>query len=260
MKAVILAGGYGTRLRDVTQDIPKPMVPIGHRPILWHIMQTYAQHGVKDFIICLGYKSDDIKNYFMNYKSNQSDLTLDLKSGEATYHGGNDTEDWRITFAQTGLNSGTGERIRRIRDYIGEDEHFMLTYGDGVGDIDITALLEFHKSHGKTMTVTGVRPPGRFGDLDLEGDNVRGFNEKPQAHDGRISAGFFVCNKNLFDYLPDDQPDHMLERQPFNDIVKDQGMMIYRHDGFWMPMDTSRDYQYLNDLWREGNAPWKVWS
>ena len=260
MKAVILAGGYGTRIRDVTQDIPKPMVPVGHCPIIWHIMKTYAHYGVKDFVICLGYKSEEIKNYFMNYKINQNDLTLDLQSGEATYHGHNNDEDWRITFAQTGLDSGTGERVRRIRDYIGDDEHFMLTYGDGVGNIDISALLEFHKSHGKIMTVTGVHPPGRFGDLDLDGDRVQGFNEKPQTHAGRISAGFFVCSKALFDYLPDDRPEHMLEREPFEKIVQDKSMMIYRHDGFWMPMDTSRDYQYLNDLWRQGQAPWKVWS
>ncbi|PCJ01724.1 MAG: glucose-1-phosphate cytidylyltransferase [Alphaproteobacteria bacterium] len=258
MKAVILAGGFGTRIRDVTQDIPKPMIPIGHRPILWHIMKTYAHHQVKDFIVCLGYKSEDIKNYFMNYNQNQNDLTLDLKTGKVIFHGDNVLDDWRITFAQTGLNSGTAERIYRIRDYLQGDDYFMLTYGDGVGSIDIQALLEFHKAHGKIVTVTGVRPPGRFGDLDIDGDQVIGFNEKPQAHDGRISAGYFVCNKKVFDYLSDYSQDQMFEREPLNNIVRDNQLMIYRHDGFWMPMDTSRDYNYLNDLWRNDNAPWKV--
>lgn len=258
MKAIILAGGYGTRIRDVTEDIPKPMIPIGHRPILWHIMRTYAHHNIKDFVLCLGYKSDQIKDYFMNYRQNQNDLTLDLKTGEATYHGDNVLDDWRITFAQTGLNSGTSERILRVRDYVGDDDYFMVTYGDGVGNIDISALLEFHKSHGKLATVTGVHPPGRFGDLDIDGDQVTGFNEKPQTHEGRISAGYFVCNTKLFDYLSGYPQDQMFEREPLMNIVKDGELMIYRHNDFWMPMDTSRDYHYLNDLWRDNNAPWKV--
>ena len=258
MKAVILAGGFGTRIRDVTEDIPKPMIPIGHRPIIWHIMKTYAYHNVKDFVLCLGYKSEDIKNYFMNYNLNQNDLTLDLKTAKAEYHGENVLEDWRITFAQTGLNAGTAERIRRIRSYVEMDDYFLMTYGDGVGDIDIRALTDFHKSHGKMVTVTGVHPPGRFGDLDIDGDKVTGFNEKPQTHEGYISAGYFVCNKEIFEYLPGDDPTQMLEREPLNNIVKDNQLMVYRHNGFWMPMDTSRDYHYLNELWRENKAPWKV--
>lgn len=260
MKSVILAGGFGTRIRDVTQDIPKPMIPIGHRPVIWHIMKNYAHYGIKDFVVCLGYKSEDIKNYFMNYNLNQNDLTLDLKTGNATYHGDNVLEDWGITFAQTGLHSGTAERVRRIRDYVGDDDCFMLTYGDGVGNIDIQALLDFHKSHGKVVTVTGVHPPGRFGDLNIEGDKVVGFNEKPQTHEGHISAGYFVCNKEFFDYLPGDDPEQMFERVPLENIVKDNQLMVYRHEGFWMPMDTSRDYAYLNDLWKKGDAPWKIWS
>lgn len=259
MKTVILAGGYGTRIRDVTQDIPKPMIPVGHHPILWHIMKGYTHYNIKDFIICLGYKSEDIKNYFINYKIHQNDLTLDLKTQNITYHGENALEDWHITFAQTGLHAGTGGRIRRIRNYIGNDDTFMLTYGDGVGDIDIRALLDFHKSHGKVMTVTGVHPPGRFGDMELDGDRVTAFNEKPQTHEGHISAGYFVCNTKFFDYLSDD-PAHMFENEPLRNIVQDEELMVYRHNGFWMPMDTSRDYNYLNDLWKRGNAPWKIWS
>jgi glucose-1-phosphate cytidylyltransferase len=257
-KSVILAGGFGTRIRDVTQDIPKPMIPIGHRPIIWHIMKTYAHHRVTDFVVCLGYKSEDIKNYFLDYRYQQNNLTLDLKTGETVHHGDGVLENWQITFVQTGLTSGTAERVRRIRDYVGDDEYFFMTYGDGVGNIDIQALTEFHKGHGKIATVTGVHPPGRFGDLDIVGDRVVGFNEKPQTHEGYISAGFFVFNRKIFDYLTGVDPNEMLEHGPLMNVVNDDQLMVYRHADFWMPMDTSRDYHYLNDLWRNDQAPWKV--
>ncbi len=260
MKTVILAGGYGTRIRDVSESIPKPMIPVGHRPILWHIMKGYAHHDLKDFIICLGYKSEEIKNYFLNYKMYQSDLTLDMSSGQVKYHNEESLDDWKVTFVQTGLDSGTGTRLQRIQKYIEGEEYFCLTYGDGVGDIDIKKLIDFHKSHGKIVTVTGVHPPGRFGDLDIDGNQVVGFNEKPQTHEGHISAGYFVCSKKFFDYLPEGDPSLMFENDPFKELASDGQMMVYKHDGFWMPMDTSRDYNYLNTLWKQGSAPWKVWS
>lgn len=258
MKTVILAGGYGSRIRDVSQDIPKPMIPVGRRPILWHIMKGYAHFGVKDFVLCLGYKSEDIKNYFINYRRYQSDFTLDMASQAVDYHGDGHVNDWRITFAETGLETGTGGRVKRIQKYVEDDDCFMLTYGDGVGDVDIKALVAFHKAHGKAMTVTGAHPPGRFGDLHVEGDRVVAFNEKPQTHEGYISAGYFVCSRKIFDYLPDD-PAVMLERAPMKNIVDEGQLMVYRHDGFWHPMDTSRDYNYLNDVWKQGSAPWKIW-
>lgn len=259
MKTVILAGGYGTRIRDVAEDIPKPMIPVGDHPILWHIMKGYAHYGVKDFVLCLGYKGDEIKKYFVNYNLYQSDLTLNLKTHAMQYHGNHNAEDWNITFAETGRDTMTAGRVKYIERYVKDDDYFLLTYGDGVGNIDIGKLIEFHKSHGKIMTVTGTHPPGRFGDLALEGNQVVGFNEKPQTHEGYISAGFFVCSRKIFDYLPDD-PSVMLEREPMKEIVKNEQLMVYRHTDFWHPMDTSRDYNYLNDVWTKGQAPWKVWK
>lgn len=235
MKAVILCGGQGTRIRDVAADIPKPMIAIGDRPILWHIMKGYAQWGQKDFVLCLGHKGEVIRAFFH-------------VNGEG----------WHVTLADTGLDALTGARVWRVRDYVKDDDAFMLTYGDGVGDVDIAALVAFHKRHGKTMTVTGVRPPSRFGELEIDGDRVTGFNEKPQATAGRISGGFFVCSRRLFDYL-DDRENLMLELEPMQRLAKSGEMMVYRHDGFWHPMDTSRDYKLLNDLWSKGEAPWKVW-
>lgn len=258
MKTVILAGGFGTRIRDVTDDIPKPMIPVGGYPILWHIMKQYANSGFKEFVLCLGYKGEVIKDYFLNYQKRQNDFTLDLKSQIIQDHTNHDVDDWKITFSETGLNSLTGARVFRAKQYIEKDDYFMLTYGDGVSNIDINQLVDFHKSHGKLLTVTGAHPPGRFGELDLDGNEVVGFNEKPQATEGWISAGFFVCSRKVLDYLTSNE-DLIFEKYPIENIVKDGQMMAYKHHGFWHPMDTSRDYQLLNQLWEDKKAPWKMW-
>ena len=256
MKVVILAGGYGTRIRDVADDIPKPMIPIGPFPILWHIMKTYAHFGHKEFIVCLGYKGQVIKDFFLNYEAYTRDFTITFGSqGKTEYHSDHDESDWKITLAETGLRSMTGARISRIRDYVG-DEDFMLTYGDGVSDVDIGKLVAFHKSHGKVLTVTGVRPPGRFG--EMVGDDsgqIMEFNEKPQATAGRISGGYFVASPRIFDYL-DDSEGLVFEQGPIRQLVKDKQLMMFEHDGFWQPMDTSREYQLLNSLYENGEAPW----
>lgn len=259
MKSVILAGGFGTRIRDVTEDIPKPMIPIGEYPVLWHIMKTYSCHGIKDFVLCLGYKSDVIKDYFLNYQYRGSDFVLDLHSHEISQYSRGETEDWKITFAETGLRSQTGARIRKVKKYLEKEDCFLLTYGDGVGDIDITELIKFHKSHGKLMTITGSHPPGRFGELEIDGNQITGFNEKPQVTEGWISAGYFVCNRGVLDYLSDDE-DLIFEKDPIETIVRDGQMMVHKHNGFWHPMDTSRDHQLLNQLWAQDKAPWKVWK
>ena len=255
MKTVILAGGYGTRIRDVTDDIPKPMIPIGPYPILWHIMKTYAHFGHKDFIICLGYKGQVIKDFFLNYEAYTRDFTISFGSGTLTYHNTHKESDWKVTLTDTGIRSMTGSRISRIRDYVG-NEDFMLTYGDGVSDVNIEELLKFHKSHGKILTVTGVRPPGRFGEMvsDEEG-KVLAFNEKPQASAGRISGGFFVASPKIFDYLNDSE-DLVFEQEPIHNLVNDKQLMMFEHDGFWQPMDTSREYLLLNSLYEKGEAPW----
>jgi len=258
IKTVILAGGYGTRIRDVTSDIPKPMIPIGNYPILWHVMKHYSCYGIKDFVLCLGYKSEIIKDYFSNYLVRQNDFSLNLTTQDIQYHTNNLSEEWTITFSETGLNSQTGARVFRVKRYIENEDRFMLTYGDGVGNIDIDELLRFHKSHGKLMTVTGAHPPGRFGELDIEGNQVIGFNEKPQTTEGWISAGFFVCERGVLDYLNSDE-NLILERDPIENLVKDQQLMVYKHPGFWHPMDTSRDYNLLNKLWQEKQAPWKIY-
>ncbi len=260
MKVVILCGGYGTRIRDVADNIPKPMIPVGRFPILWHIMKYYASYGHKDFVLCLGYKSQAIKDFFLNYEAHIKDFTIDLGGQAAVqFHTEHAESDWRVTLAETGLNALTGARIRRAQKYLGDDDSFMLTYGDGVGDVDLDRLLAFHNSHGKALTVTGVRPPGRFGELlsDANGRVIE-FNEKPQATGGRISGGFFVCRKNLFDYL-DDREDLMFEKEPMARLVKDGQLMVFEHDGFWQPMDTHREYQLLNDLFDSGKAPWVKW-
>jgi len=256
---VILCGGQGTRIRDVADNIPKPMIPIGRYPILWHIMKYYASFGHQDFVLCLGYKNQIIKDFFLNYEAHTKDFTITLgKRDEIEFHTAHDESNWRVTLADTGLEAMTGARIARIRKYAG-NEDFMLTYGDGVGDVNIEALLKFHKSHGRILTVTGVRPPGRFGELmnSPEGQ-VTEFNEKPQATGGRISGGFFVCNKKIFDYL-DDREDLIFEQQPMRNLVGDGQMMVFEHDGFWQPMDTSREYQLLNTLYEQGKAPWVKW-
>jgi glucose-1-phosphate cytidylyltransferase len=257
MKTVILCGGYGSRIRDVAENIPKPMIPIGRYPILWHIMKYYASFGAKDFVLCLGYKGDVIRDFFLNYDAYTRDATITLGGGGGVwFHETRDAVDWRVTLAETGQGAMTGARIRAIRQYVADDEHFMLTYGDGVGDVDIGRLLEFHRSHGKILTVTGVRPPGRFGEVVSTPDGlVTEFNEKPQATAGRISGGFFVCRRELFDYL-DDRDDLVFEREPMMRLVADGQMCLFEHDGFWQPMDTSREYQMLNTLYFEKRAPW----
>ena len=260
MKVAILCGGQGTRIRDVADDIPKPMIPINGLPILWHIMKYYAHWGHKQFVLCLGHKGHVIKDFFLNYEALTCDFTIKLGAVRSTtFHDIHDESEWEVTLAETGLNAMTGARIKLARKYVADDEHFMLTYGDGVGNIDIQKLIEFHKSHGKILTVTGVRPPGRFGELvgDARG-MVTEFNEKPQATGGRISGGFFVCRREIFDYL-DDREDLVFEIEPMRRLVEDGQMMVFDHDGFWQPMDTYRDYTYLNGLCNQGKAPWMIW-
>lgn len=256
MKVVILAGGYGTRIRDVADDIPKPMIPIGPYPILWHIMKSYAHFGHKEFIICLGYKGQSIKDFFLNYEAHTRDFTITLGAGGSVdYHNTHDELGWKITLTDTGLSAMTGARVARIKDFV-QGEDFMLTYGDGVSDVDIGQLVEFHKSHGKALTVTGVRPPGRFGEMVSDPNGkVLGFNEKPQATAGRINGGYFVASPKIFEYL-DDRDDLVFEQEPILQLVKDEQMVTFEHNGFWQPMDTSREYQLLNALYRQGDAPW----
>ncbi|WP_075792938.1 glucose-1-phosphate cytidylyltransferase [Massilia putida] len=260
MKVVILCGGQGTRIRDVNENLPKPMIPVGNFPIMWHIMKYYSMYGHKDFVLCLGYKGQVIKDFFLNYESNTRDLSLTLgAANRIEYHTEHEEIDWRVTLADTGADAMTGARVRKIRKYIGNDEHFMLTYGDGVGDIDIAKLVDFHMSHGRILTVSGVRPPGRFGELMHSPEGlVTEFNEKPQATGGRISGGYFVCSRKIFDYL-DEGDDVVFETDPMRRLVADGQMMTYEHDGFWQPMDTYRDYTYLNGLVAKGEAPWIKW-
>ena len=254
MKLVILAGGYGTRIRDVSEDIPKPMIKIGPYPIIWHIMYLFSKYGIKDFIICLGYKGNIIKDFFLNYKSYSSDFTIDLKTGESIFYSNNKKLDWKITFVDTGLNTMTGGRIARIKKYL-DDEDFMITYGDGLSDVNIDNLINFHKSHNKILTVTGVRPPGRFGEMVSDNNIVTEFNETPQTSGGRINGGFFVSNLKLFDYLSMDE-NLVFEQDPLRKLVSDKELIMFKHDGFWQPMDTSREYVLLNNLYKENNIPW----
>ncbi|MBO6518877.1 MAG: glucose-1-phosphate cytidylyltransferase [Rhodospirillales bacterium] len=262
MKTVILCGGQGTRIRDVAEDIPKPMIPIGTRPILWHIMKNYAAFGFNEFVLCLGYRGHVIKNFFINYDMLTNDFTLTLGQPKSLVEiqNHNESEDWTVTLAETGLHAMTGDRVRAVRKYVEDDDIFMLTYGDGLSDIDIERLVAFHKAHGKIATVTGVRPPGRFGELESDDTGqVLEFNEKPQATGGRISGGFFVFNKGIFDYLPDGDG-LVLEDVPLRKLVADQQLMVYDHDGFWQCMDTYRDFKYLTGLWDSDQAPWKNWK
>jgi glucose-1-phosphate cytidylyltransferase len=258
MKIIILCGGYGTRIINVARDIPKPMIPIGTYPIIWHIMKHYSSYGHNDFVLCLGYKKQVIKDFFLNYEAHTKDFTISLgQQKEIEFHTDHGESEWKVTLADTGLNSMTGARIAKIKKYVG-NEDFMLTYGDGVGDINIDQLLAFHKSHGKTLTVTGVRPPGRFGELVGKEGQVVEFNEKPQATGGRISGGFFVASSHLFDYLNDDEG-LVFEQEPMRRLVADGELMVYEHDTFWQPMDTSREYKLLNELYEKGKAPWVSW-
>jgi glucose-1-phosphate cytidylyltransferase len=254
MKTVILCGGLGTRLSEETQLKPKPMVEIGGRPILWHIMKTYERHGINDFCLALGYRGEMIKDYFLNYHARQSDLTVHLKSGQVEY--GNPTaEDWRVSMVDTGPHTMTGGRLLRLKPYFRSGGTFMLTYGDGVSDIDVSALLAFHRSHGRLATVTAVRPPVRFGELSINERRVTNFQEKPQAGEGWINGGFFVFEPSIFDFIDDD--DTMLERKPLELIAKKNELMAYHHPGYWQCMDTLRDKHALEDLWSSGKAPWK---
>lgn len=257
MKTVILCGGFGTRIRDVAENVPKPMIPIGPYPVLWHIMKHYARYGHKEFVLCLGYRGEVIKDFFINYKYRTQDFTMTLDcASPMTYHAASGDLDWKVTLADTGLNSLTGARVKLIQKYLTPGEDFMLTYGDGVGDVDLDALLAFHRHHGRIMTVTGVNPPGRFGELGSDSEGaVTEFNEKPQTTAGRISGGFFVCKSTLFNYLPD-RPDLVFEQEPMRALVKERQMMLYEHNGFWQPMDTYREYRLLNDLYESGKAPW----
>ncbi len=259
MKVVILCGGYGTRIREVTETIPKPMIPIGRFPIIWHIMKYYSTFQHQDFVLCLGYKGQVIKDFFLNYEATTKDFTITLgKRDQIDFHTEHGEVDWRVTCADTGLDAMTGARVWRIRQYLNDGEDFMLTYGDGVGDMDLDALLAFHKSHGKAVTVTGVRPPGRFGELVSDKGRVVEFNEKPQATGGRISGGYFVASPAIFDYM-DDREDLMLEKEPMDRLVQAGELMVYEHDGFWQSMDTSREYQLLNRLYDNKESPWVKW-
>jgi glucose-1-phosphate cytidylyltransferase len=258
MKAVILCGGLGTRLREETEFRPKPMVEVGGRPILWHIMKTYAYHGFREFVLCLGYRGNTIKEYFLNYEAMNNDFTMCLgQRSQIGYHGQHEEQGFSVTLADTGLESMTGGRIRKIAKYIHEGT-FLLSYGDGLSNVDIRGLVEFHKSHGRIATVTAVPPISRFGMLELgRGDNVLKFAEKPKT-DGWISAGFFVLNRAVFEYLDGD--DCVFEREPLERLSAEGQLMAYRHDGFFYAMDTYREYLRLNELWNSGAAPWKVWA
>lgn len=256
MKAVILAGGLGTRLSEETEIRPKPMVEVGGKPILWHIMKIYQSYGIDEFIICLGYKGYAIKEYFSNYFMHMSDVTIDFSTGERIIHD-NYSEPWKVTLVETGDHSMTGGRLRRVRKYIG-DEDFCFTYGDGVADIDVKALLEFHKSHGKLATMTATQPPGRFGSIDIQGGAVRHFQEKPQGDGGWINGGFFVLNPRAIDYIDGDGC--VWENEPLRQLVADNQLAAFQHRGFWQCMDTLRDKHNLEKLWQSGKAPWKVWA
>jgi len=261
MKVVILCGGYGTRIRGVADDLPKPMIPLGGNPILWHIMKYYAAWGRKEFVLCLGHKGQMIKDFFIHYDTRLRDCTVTLGTAKAIeYHSVHEEIDWTVTLAETGLESLTGTRLRLVNKYLAGQDDFMLTYGDGVGDVDLDALLAFHRAHGKIVTVTGVRPPGRFGELVCDADGkVTEFNEKPQATVGQISGGFFVCRREIFDYL-DPAENQMLEVEPMRKLVRDGNLMVFPHKGFWHPMDTYRDYSLLNSLVANRQAPWMIWK
>lgn len=256
MKVVILCGGFGTRLREETEIRPKPMVDIGGRPILWHIMKTYAHYGFNDFVLCLGYKGEMIKDYFLNYDYMGNDLIVSLKTGTVDIPSRQNSVDWNITLADTGQSAMTGARVSRIAKYVDTDE-FMLTYGDGVTDLDIRTLLEFHRSHGKIGTVTGVSPVSRYGELAIKKNRVISFKERPQEQSIYISGGYFVFNREFFDFLSEED-DCVLERKPLERLSEEGQLMVYTHKSFWQCMDTSRDLELLRSLWGNG-APWKVW-
>ena len=256
MKAVILAGGLGTRISEETSVKPKPMVEIGGRPILWHILKIFSAHGINDFVICCGYKGYVIKEYFANYFLHMSDVTFNMGENSMEVHY-KKVEPWQVTLVDTGETTMTGGRLKRVRDYI-EDEDFCFTYGDGVADVDITALIAHHRSHGRLSTVTAVQPPGRYGSLQFgEESLVSGFKEKPQGDGGWINGGFFVLQPDVIDYIHGDET--IWEQEPLKTLASDGQLSAYRHTGFWQPMDTLRDRTHLEDLWTNAKAPWKVW-
>ena len=256
MKAVILAGGMGTRISEETAVRPKPMVEIGGKLILWHILKIYSAHGINDFVICLGYKGYMIKEYFANYFMHMSDITFDMAANKMQVHDAK-AEPWKVTLVDTGEDSMTGGRLKRVKKYLGDDD-FCFTYGDGVGDVNITALLAHHKSQGRLATLTATQPPGRFGALKLDADDrISGFQEKPQGDGGWINGGFFVLSPKVIDTI--DADDTIWEREPMERLAADNQMSAYRHAGFWQPMDTLRDKMLLEELWASGKAPWKVW-
>ena len=253
MKVIILAGGFGTRLSEYTETIPKPMVEIGGKPILWHIMKSYSNHGYNEFVILLGYKGYVIKEFFSNYFLHQSDVTIDLTDNSMKVHQ-NKSEPWKVTLLETGLNTFTGGRIKRAKDYIGDND-FLLTYGDGVSDINISDLIKFHKSHGKMVTVTAVHPGARFGELEMKGEQVTSFQEKPQTGQGWINGGYFVIEPEFFDLIQDDKT--ILERGPLERVAQSGELMAFQHQGFWHCMDTKRDLDNLEEFWNSGKSPWK---
>jgi glucose-1-phosphate cytidylyltransferase len=257
VKAVILAGGLGTRISEETHLKPKPMIEIGGRPILWHILKMYSFYGVNDFIICCGYKGYVIKEYFANYFLHMSDVTFDMSNNSMEVHHGK-AEPWRVTLVDTGDDTMTGGRLKRITPYIKDEEYFCMTYGDGVGDVNISDLLLFHKKHGGKATVTATLPPGRFGALDLKDDKVVGFKEKPRGDGVMINGGFFVLSPNVLTLIDSDKT--IWEQGPLEMLAANGELSVFRHDGFWQPMDTLRDKTYLEDLWASGTAPWKVWK
>jgi len=259
MKVVILCGGQGTRLREETEYRPKPLVEVGGRPILWHIMKLYAYHGFRDFVLCLGYRGNMIKEYFLNYEAMNNDFMICLgEKHEISYRGAHDEQDYRVILADTGLESMTGTRVKRIERYI-TDDLFLVTYGDGLSDVDISKLVQFHQAHGRLATMTTVRPTSRFGVIDLNAEGrVLDFAEKPQLA-GWVNAGFFVFNRAVFEYL-NCEPDCILEREPLERLAQEDQLMAYRHDGFFFAMDTYREYLYLNELWNNKQAPWRVWA
>jgi glucose-1-phosphate cytidylyltransferase len=257
MKAVLLAGGLGTRLSEETSSRPKPMVEVGGRPILWHIMKLYSHYGIHDFIVCCGYKGYVIKEYFANYFLHMSDITFDISANTMEVHH-NNAEPWRVTLVDTGEHTLTGGRLKRVESYIRNDEAFCFTYGDGLSDVNIGASIEFHRSHGRHATVTAVLPPGRYGAIECEGDSITRFVEKPRGDGGLINGGFFVLSPDVLDYVEDDQTSW--EGAPLARLAAAGEIMAFKHSGFWQPMDTLRDKNLLEELWSKGEAPWKCWS
>ena len=257
MKAVILAGGLGTRISEETHIKPKPMIEIGGKPILWHILKMYSAHGINEFIICCGYKGYIIKEYFANYFLHMSDVTFDIQNNKMEVHQRN-AEPWKVTLVDTGEDTLTGGRLKRVESYLKDEEAFCFTYGDGVADVDISALVRFHQDHGKLATVTAVQPPGRYGALSLDNQLVKGFSEKPKGDGGKINGGFFVLSPDCLKYIVDDQSSW--EGAPLMQIAAEDQLMAFEHEGFWQPMDTLREKNLLESLWESGKAPWKVWE